>query len=159
MLRFLFKCADKAAWASVGLGETEPNDRESPVSQHALDEMMAAYISLRGRLFQRYRSRMLLIIAEAVTERLYGRPFARSVDAEYRAFANHNREPWVPAVPPAQPPADVPEDRLQPLSQDPPSTPRSEVSNASCMSAEFDSDEELLAWDPLELEGLLASSS
>ena len=159
MLRFLFKCADKAAWASVGLGETEPNDRESPVSQHALDEMMAAYISLRGRLFQRYRSRMLLTIAEAVTERLYGRPFARSVDAEYRAFANHNREPWVPAVPPAQPPADVPEDRLQPLSQDPPSTPRSEVSNASCMSAEFDSDEELLAWDPMDLEGLLSSSS
>ena len=81
------------------------------------------------------------------------------MDAEYRAFANHNREPWVPAVPPAQPPADVPEDRLQPLSQDPPSTPRSEISNASCMSAEFDSDEELLAWDPLELEGLLSSSS
>ena len=67
------------------LGNIEPDDRE-PISQHAMEELMEAYKALKGRLFQRYRSRMLLTIAEAVTERLYGRSSARSVDAEHRAF-------------------------------------------------------------------------
>ena len=107
----------------MGLGNIEPDDRE-PISQHAMEEMMEAYRALRGRRFQRYRSRMLLTIAEAVTERLYGRSSARS-DAEYRAFANHSREPWVPAVSPASPCSDdMPEDRLRLLSQDPPSSSR-----------------------------------
>ena len=66
-LRFLFKCAHNAAWTSVGLGNIEPDDRE-PISQHAIEEMMEAYRALRGRRFQRYRSRMLLTSAEAVTE-------------------------------------------------------------------------------------------
>ena len=70
-LRFLFKCARNAAWTSVGLGNIEPDNRE-PISQHAMEEMMEAYKALRGRLFQQYMSRMLLTIAEAVTERLYG---------------------------------------------------------------------------------------
>jgi hypothetical protein len=122
-LRFLFKCAHNAAWTSVGLGNIEPDDRE-PISQHDMEELMEAYKALRGRLFQRYRSRMLLTIAEAVTERLYGRSSARSVDAEYRAFANHSREPWVPAVSPVSPRSDdVPQDRLQLLSQDPLASP------------------------------------
>ena len=66
-LRFLFKCAHNAAWTSVGLDNIELDDRE-PISQHAMEEMMEAYKALRGRLFQWYRSRMLLTIAEAVTE-------------------------------------------------------------------------------------------
>ena len=94
---------------------------------------------------------MLLTSAEAVTERLYGRSSARSVDAEYRAFANHSREPWVPAVSPVSPCSDdMPEDRRQLLSQDPPSSPRSEVSHVSWMFAEFDSDDELPSWAPVD---------
>ena len=89
-LRFLFKCAHNAAWTSVGLGNIEPDDRE-PISQHDMEELMEAYKALRGRRFQRYRSRMLLTIAEAVTERLYGRSSARSVDAEYRVLTDHSR--------------------------------------------------------------------
>ena len=81
-LRFLFKCAHNAAWTSVGLGNIEPEDRE-PISQHAVEEMMEAYKALRGRRFQRYKSRMLLTTAETVTERLYGRSSARAVNAEY----------------------------------------------------------------------------
>ena len=70
----------------------------------------------------------MLTIAKAVTERLYGRSSARSVDAEYRAFVNHSREPWVPAVSPVSPRSDgMPEDLLQLLSQDPLSSPLSEV--------------------------------
>ena len=121
----------------------EPDDRE-PISQHAMEEMMEAYKALRGRRFQRYRSRMLLTIAEAVTERLYGRSSARAVDAEYRPFANLSREPWVPAISPFSPRSDsMPEDRQQLLSQDPLSPPCSEVSDVSWMFAEFDSDDEL----------------
>ena len=158
MIRFHFKCALTAAWTSVALGNTEPNDREGPVSQHALDEMTAAHIALRGRRFQRYRSRMLLTIAEAVTDRVYGRPFARYVNAEYRAFANHSREPWVPDAPPASSSAEVPSVDLQQLpSQKPLASQHSEVSDVSWMLAEFDSDEELLSWDPVHRDGLGSS--
>ena len=107
----------------MGLGNIEPDNRE-PISPHAMEEMMEAYRALRGRLFQRYRSRMLLTIAKAVTEQLYGRSSACSVDAEYRAFANPSREPWVPAISPVLPCSDgMPEDSQQLLSQDPPSSP------------------------------------
>jgi hypothetical protein len=44
----------------------------------------------------------------------------------------------------------VPQDRLQLLSQDPPSSPRSEVSDVSWMFAEFDSDNELPSWAPVD---------
>ena len=114
----------------MGLGNIEP-DRD-PISQHAMEEMMEAYKALRGRRFQRYRSRMLLTIAEAVTERLHGRSSARSVDAEYRAFTNHSRKPWVPAVSPVSPRSDgMPQDRQRLLSQDPLASPHSEVSDVS----------------------------
>ena len=107
----------------MGLGNIEPDDRE-PISQHAMEELMEAYKALRGRRFELYRSRMLLTIAEAVIERLYGRSSARSVDAEYRAFTNHSREPWVPAFSPVSPCSDdVPQDSLQLLSQDPLASP------------------------------------
>ena len=86
-----------------------------------------------------------------MTERLYGRSSARSVDTEYRAFANHSRKPWVPAVSPVSPrSADMPEDRQQLLSKIPPSSPRSEVSDVSWMFAEFDSDNELPSWAPVD---------
>ena len=94
---------------------------------------------------------MLLTIAEAVTEQLYGRSSARSVDAEYRAFANHSREPWVPAVSPVSQRSDgMPEDYWQLLSQDPLSSSCSEVSDISWMFAEFDSDDELPSWAPVD---------
>ena len=77
--------------------------------------------------------------------------YSRSVDAEYRAFANHSREPWVPAVSPVSPRSDdVPQDRLQLLSQDPLASPHSEVSDVSWMFAEFDSDNELPSWAPVD---------
>ena len=108
----VFKCAHNTAWTSVGLGNIEPDDRE-PISQQAVEDLMEAYKALRGRRFQRYRSRIMLTIAEAATERLYGRSSARSVDAEYRAFTDHSREPWVPAVSPVSPRSDdMPEDLL-----------------------------------------------
>ena len=108
------------------IGSVQRIENREPISQHVMEEMMEAYTALRGRRFQRYRSRMLLTIAEAVTERLYGRSSARSVDAEHRAFANHSREPWVPAVSPVLPRSDdVPQDRLQLLSQDPLASPHS----------------------------------
>ena len=65
----------------MGLGNIEPDYRE-PISQHAMEELMEAYKALRGQRFQLYRSRMLLTIAKAVTEQLYGRSSACSVDAE-----------------------------------------------------------------------------
>ena len=118
------------------------------------EELMEAYKALRGRLFQRYRSRISLTISEAVTERLYGRSSARAVDAEYRPFANHSREPWVPAISPFSPRSDsMPEDRQQLLSQDPLSPPCSEVSDVSWMFAEFDSDDELPSWAPVDWLG------
>ena len=102
---------------------------------------------------------MLLTVAEAVTERLYGRPFARTVNAGYRAFANHFRGPWVSDAPPASPSAEVPPvDRQQLPSQEPLASPHSEVSDVSWMLAEFDSDEELLSWDPVHRDGLGSSS-
>ena len=141
----------------MGLGNIEPDDRE-PISQHDMEELMEAYKALRGRLFQHYRSRMLLTIAEAVTERVYGGPFARSVNAEYRAFDNHSREPWVPDPPPASSSAEVPSaDRQQLPLQEPLASPHSEVSDVSRMLAEFDSDEELLSWDPVHRDGLGSS--
>ena len=102
---------------------------------------------------------MLVTISEAVTERVYARPFARSVNAEYRAFANHSREPWVPDAPPASSSAEVPPvDRQQLPSQEPLASPHSEVSDVSWMLAEFDSDEELPNWDPVHSDGLCSSS-
>ena len=97
---------------------------------------------------------MLLTIAKAVTERLYGRSSARAVDAEYRAFANHSRQPWVPAISPVSPCSDdMPEDSRQLRSQDSLSFPRSEVSDISWMFAEFDSDDELPSWAPVDWLG------
>ena len=96
----------------------------------------------------------MLTIAEAVTERLYGRSSARAVDAEYIAFANHSREPWVPAISPVSPRSDdMPQDRRQLLSQDPLASPHSEVSDGSWMFAEFDSDDELPSWAPVDRLG------
>ena len=69
------------------------------------------------------------------------------MDAEYRAFTNHSREPGIPAVSSVSPCSDgMPEDSQQLLSQDPPSSPHSEVSDVSWMFAEFDSDDELPSW-------------
>ena len=103
---------------------------------------------------------MLPTIAEAVTERLYGRTFARAVDAEYRAFANHNRDPRVPVVLPAQQSSDAPPaDRPQLPSQDPPLSPRSQASEASWISAEYDSDEDLPGGVPVNPAAVVSAFS
>ena len=73
------------------------------------------------------------------------------MDAEYRAFANHSREPWVPAISSVSLRLDdIPEDCQQLLSQDPLASPRSEVSAVSWMFAEFNSDDELPSWAPVD---------
>ena len=105
--------------------------------------MYEAFKVLRGCLFQCYWSSMQLTIAEAVTERLFGRSHARSVDAGYRVFAHHAREQWVPQVP-----ADLPcgnENHVEPLqpplnSRSPPASP---TSVHSWFDSEFDSDDDL----------------
>ena len=54
--------ASAAVRDAVGLGNIVPDDRE-PISQHDMEELTEAYKALRGRLFQLYRSRMLLTFA------------------------------------------------------------------------------------------------
>ena len=112
-------------------------------------EAYEAFKVLRGRLFQRYRSSMQLTIAEAVTERIFGRSHARSVDAGYRAFAHHVREQWVPPVP-ADPPRGN-DNPVEPLHSSLilPSPPASPGSVQSWLNSEYDSDDEL----PLQVQG------
>ena len=93
LLRLLFKLAGHAAAASTG---GQPCERNDPVVSNEVEKLHAAFVALRGRFFNKWRSRLVLAAAEALAERLYGRSFALRGDYRYGAWMAARRPFWEP---------------------------------------------------------------
>ena len=112
LLRFLWAVAEFSARNQIGLPDLGPRP---PPSQSLADQSVHArqenaFKILRGRLFHAYRQRMLWIILEGVTERVFGRTQCLTSNRHYQRWQRMAREPWQPVLSnlPAEPPAPSP---------------------------------------------------
>ena len=115
LLRFLWAVAEFSARNQIGLPDLGPRP---PPSQSLADQSVHArqenaFKILRGCLFHAYRQRMLWIILEGVTERVFGRTQCLTSNRHYQRWQRMAREPWqqvlsnLPADPPAPSPVPV----------------------------------------------------
>ena len=102
MLRFLWAIADNAARCHYGL----PNLRSQPIgSQEDDSEDINPFKAMRGRLYHYYRLRILCVIYEGVTERMFGRTYALSANTQYNQWMRSCREAWQPVLHDLPPPS------------------------------------------------------
>ena len=90
----------------VGLPDLGPRPppAQSLADNGVQDQQEKAFKKLRGRLFHAYRQRMLCVILEGVTERVFGRTHCLTANRHYQRWQRTAREPWQPVL--SNPPVD-----------------------------------------------------
>ena len=106
LLRFLWAVAEFSARHQVGLPDLGPRPppAQSLADNGVQDQQEKAFKKLRGRLFHAYRQRMLCVILEGVTERVFGRTHCLTANRHYQRWQRTAREPWQPVL--SNPPVD-----------------------------------------------------
>ena len=68
----------------------------------SLERRISSFKALRGCLFHEYRQRLLCVILEGVTERVFGRTYALASQWRYLQWQKASRDLWQPVFCPPQ---------------------------------------------------------
>ena len=98
LLRYFWSVASHAAQHSFG-SDPLPASRDLPQStgsSQASSHPDEGFVARRGRLYHDCRQRALVVVYEAITERVFGRTFALQASTLYRTQRNLDRPAWTP---------------------------------------------------------------
>jgi hypothetical protein len=100
LLRFLWALADYAARNALGCPDPAslPLLPAVPGDAQAEERRQSAFKALRGRLFNDYRQRLLCVILEGATERVFGRTQALAAHPCYLQWQDAVRGLWQPVL-------------------------------------------------------------
>jgi len=117
LLRFLWVVAEYSARSQVGIQDLDFSLPFTSVPAAPLERRISSFKALRGSLFHEYRQRLLCVILEGVTERVFGRTYALASQWRYLQWQKASRDLWQPVFCPPQlpvpPVAAVPALRLR----------------------------------------------